>query len=281
MIQGHNSVLANEITFGATVKTQEYWRDIWRYRNLLRFLIWRDLIVKYKQTAMGVAWIFIKAILNIAVFSILFGKVFQIDSNGLPYTIVVLSGFLIWQFVSSVIADTSNCLSANANLLSKVYFPRLILPINVLVLCLIDFLISFPMLIFLCLWNHVELSWRLIFIPGFLLIASLIGLSIGMMTASLSVKYRDLKQLIPFLIQLGMYASPVAYLTSVIPEKWLYIFALNPLVGVIDGFRWSLLGTGVTPYWNGVIFSAVFSLILFFISIIVFRHAEKTFADSL
>lgn len=270
-----------EIHINSSNTNKEYWQDLWRHRGLLTFLIWRDLVVKYKQTAIGISWVFIKAILNISILSILFGSIFRLDSNGIPYSLVVLSGMLVWQLFANVLADTSNCLSANGSLLSKVYFPRLILPINILLLCLVDFLLSFILIVFLLIWNLILPTWNALLFPFFVLLAGLIASSLGMIVASLSVRYRDIKQLIPFILQIGMYVSPVAYLTTIVPDKWKFYFSLNPLVGVIDGFRWSLLGSTTEPYWNGIIYSILFTIILFYFSILIFRNAEKGFVDSL
>lgn len=270
-----------EIHINSKNTNKEYWQDLWRHRGLLSFLVWRDLLVKYKQTAIGISWAFIKAILNITILSILFGTIFKLDSNGIQYSLIVLSGMLIWQLFSNVIADTSNCLSANVSLLSKVYFPRLILPINILILSLVDFCISFVLIILLLVWNRVVPTWNILYFPFFIMLAGLIASSLGMIIASLSVKYRDIKQLIPFILQIGMYVSPVSYLTSIVPEKWKLYYSINPLVGIIDGFRWSLLGGTIEPYWSGIFYSVIFTVIIFYFSILIFRNAEKGFVDSL
>lgn len=273
--------LGRETIISSKISAKDYWLDLWQHRGLLSFLVWRDLVVKYKQTAIGIVWVFLKALLNIFILTMIFGRVFKLDSGGVPYSLVVLTGMLIWQLFSNVMSDTSNCLSANSGLLAKVYFPRLIFPISILILCLVDFFISFLLVIALLAWNNVMPTWHVIFFPCFVLLAAMTALSVGIIMASLSVRYRDLKQLIPFVLQIGMYVSPVAYLTSIVPGKWAFLYALNPLVGIIDGFRWTLLGGGVNPYWPGILYSFVSCVTLFVLSIMIFRSAEKGFVDTL
>jgi lipopolysaccharide transport system permease protein len=276
-----DNISTKEIVITSSSNSKNYWKDIYNHRGLLSYLIWRDLVVRYKQTAIGILWMFIKAGLNVAVMSLLFGKIFKLESNGLPYSIVIMTGLLIWQLFSNVISDSSNCLVSNSALISKVYFPRLVLPISTLVLCLVDFLISFLLLVVLLIWNGISVGWSLLAMPFFVLLSGVFGISLGIMVASISVKYRDIKQLIPFLLQVGMYASPVAYMSTLVPDKWKVIYSINPLVGIIDGFRWSLLGDRVQPYWIGILYSIVISIIILYFSIIIFRNAEKNFADEL
>ena len=277
----NNSIVGQKSVFGADVSPLSYWLDVWRYRGLLSFLVWRDLVVRYKQTAVGLVWVFIKAALNITVLSLLFGRVFRLETNGVPYSLIVLTGMLIWQFFTSIITDSSNCLAANSSLISKVFFPKIILPLNTLALCLVDFAIQFTLVIGLLYWYKVPLGWHVLATPLFVLLVSLLGLGFGMITASVSVKYRDIKHLIPFILQLGMYASPVAYLTYVVPEKWRLLYSINPLVGIIDGFRWSLLGNSVSPFWPGIAYSACFCIVVCLLGVWVFRNAEKDFVDVL
>lgn len=276
-----DDIVGEEIVFGANTQQTEYWRDVWRFRGLLAFLVWRDLVVKYKQTAVGLAWVFIKAALNITVLTFLFGKIFRLETNGVPYSLIVITGMILWQFFTTVISDAGNCLEANSSLISKVYFPKVILPLNSLCLCLVDFLVQFTIVIGMLIWYRVSVGWHMLAFPLFVFMTGLIGLSFGMIASSLSVKFRDIKHLIPFLLQLGMYASPVAYLTLVVPDYWKKYYALNPMVGAIDGFRWSLLGELSSPYWPGVIYSACFCLAILYIATATFRKAERGFVDVL
>ena len=277
----NDDIEGEAVVFGANTQNTEYWRDLWRFRGLLSFLVWRDLVVRYKQTAVGLAWVFIKAVLNITVLTFLFGRIFKLETNGVPYSLIVITGMILWQFFTTVISDAGNCLEANASLISKVYFPKIILPLNSLCLCLVDFFVQFTLVVAMLLWYRVSFGLHMLAFPLFVLMTGMIGVSFGMIASSLSVKFRDIKHLIPFLLQLGMYASPVAYLTLVVPEKYKVIYALNPMVGAIDGFRWSLLGELSRPYWPGVAYSACFCFIIFYVATVVFRRAERGFVDVL
>ncbi|HET9843457.1 MAG TPA: ABC transporter permease [Gammaproteobacteria bacterium] len=258
---------------------KNYWRDLWRYRGLFYFLAWRDILVRYKQTLIGVTWALIQPLLMMIVFSVVFGKLANFPSYGVPYPILVFAGMLPWQFFALSFAESSNSLVTNSNMISKVYFPRLILPSSTIIVCLMDFFIASVLLIVLMLWYGFLPSRTIIFFPIFLLLACMTSLGAGLWVAALNVRYRDFRYVIPFVIQLGMYISPVGFVSNIIPEKWRMIYSINPLVGVIDGFRWSLLGDTFLVYWPGLVCSIVVITTLLISGFIFFRKTEKTFAD--
>lgn len=263
-----------------------YWKDLWRFKGLFYYLAWRDVLVRYKQTAIGVLWSVIRPLLTIVVFTLVFNKLgnFQSDSN-VPYAIMVCVGMLPWQFFSSAFSESANSLVANSNLLTKVYFPRLIVPASTVIVCLIDFLISFVILLGLYVFYQFTPDWRILLFPVFLLLATITALGFGFFIAALNVKYRDFRYVIPFIVQFGLYISPVGFSSSVvysnpdIPDVLKYIYALNPMAGVIDGFRWCMLGGTVPLHIPEFIASVVVSVLFLFIGIKYFRRMERTFAD--
>lgn len=256
-----------------------YWKDLWRYRELFFFLAWRDVLVRYKQTVIGVLWSVIKPLLTMLVFVFVFGKLAKLPSDGVPYPVLVLSGMLPWMFFASAFSEAGNSLVGNANIISKVYFPRLIVPLSSVIVSLVDFLISGVLLVILMFWFGVVPNERIIFLPLFifLLIAAAVGA--GLWVAALNVKYRDFAYIVPFVIQFGLYVSPVAFNSNIVPEKWRLLYALNPMVGIIDGFRWSITGTNTPLYWQGVVVSVVVVLLLIFSGVQYFRATERSFAD--
>jgi lipopolysaccharide transport system permease protein len=259
---------------------KNYWSDLWRYRELFQVLAWRDISVRYKQTVIGVAWALIRPFLTMVVFTIIFGKVAKLPSEGTaPYALLVFAGMLPWTFFSTALADASNSLIGNANLISKVYFPRLIVPTATVVVALVDFLISFAVLVAMMLWYQYLPGWQILFLPGFILLAFIASLGPGLWITALNVKYRDFRYIIPFLVQFGLYASPVGFSSSVIPEEWRLLYSLNPMVGVIDGFRWCLLRGESTLYWPGFYLSLGVTVFFLWLGIHQFRKMEKTFAD--
>lgn len=261
--------------------SKDYWKILWQKRELLYYLSRRDLIVRYKQTIVGIAWVVIRPFLTMTVFTIIFGNLAKLDSKGLPYAFIVYAGLLPWTLFASTLTTASECLLANSSMLSKVYFPRLIFPINIFIVSLVDFLVTFCLLIGMMFWFHITPSWTIIFFPIFILMASIFALGLGMIAATLNVKYRDFQHLIPFLLQLGIYLSPVGYLNSIVPLKWEIIYSLNPLAGIINGFRWTLVPNVIQPYWPGVALSATISVVALAIGIKVFRAAENSFADTI
>lgn len=256
-----------------------YWKDLWSYRELFYFLSWRDILVRYKQTAIGFAWSILRPLLTMVVFTVIFGKLAKLPSEGIPYPILVYAAMLPWQFFANSLTESSNSLINNANMLTRIYFPRLILPSSAVIVSLVDFAISFTILFVLMIWFAFIPNWRILFIPLFLLLALLVSLGASLWFSSLNVKFRDFRYIIPFVVQFGLYISPVGFSSSIIPEKWRLIYSLNPMVGVIDGFRWSILGDKTSLYIPGFLISITLTLILFISGIFYFRKTERTFAD--
>ncbi len=261
-----------------------YWKDLWAYRGLFRFLAWRDLLVRYKQTVIGIAWAVIRPLLTIVVFSF-FGKFISPDTTGISMILIVAAASLPWQLFSSALNEASGSLIANSNLITKVYFPRLIVPLSTVIVCLVDFLISMVILIGLMIYFKQAPDSNIIFLPLFLLLTLLSSIGAGVFLASLNVKYRDFRYIVPFIVQLGLYVSPVAFSSRVImnsdkvSEGLKIIFCLNPMVGVIDGFRWCLFGSEIPHDWMSVKISCTVTLITLFVGIWYFRKVEKNFAD--
>ena len=256
-----------------------YWKDLWRYRELFYFLAWRDILVRYKQTVIGVAWALIRPFLIMVVFSVIFGKLAKFPSEGVPYPIMVFAAMLPWQFFASALSEASNSLIGNANLISKVYFPRLIIPASSVITSFVDFLISALILIGLMVWYQFIPSWRILTLPFFIAIVIAVSLGVGLWLTALNVKYRDFRYIVPFIVQFGLYVSPVGFSTSVVPDRWRLLYSLNPMVGVIDGFRWAVLGGDTKIYWPGFSISLVLVFVTLMIGIWYFRKTEKTFAD--
>ncbi|HBH62776.1 MAG TPA: phosphate ABC transporter permease [Nitrospiraceae bacterium] len=259
--------------------TKQYWRDLWKYRELFLFLSWRDILVRYKQTAIGIAWSVLRPFLTMIVFTIIFGKLAQFPSEGVPYPILVYAAMLPWQFFANSLAESSNSLITNANMLSKIYFPRLIVPASSILVSLVDFLISFVILAVIMLWYSFSPDWRILMLPLFLILAFFTSFGFGLWFAALNVRYRDFRYIVPFVVQFGLYISPVGFSSSVVPEKWRLLYSLNPMVGVIDGFRWSILGGDTPLYWPGLLLSTTLTMIIFILGLRYFRNTERTFAD--
>ena len=263
---------------------KHYWRDLWRYRELFAILAWRDVAIRYKQTVAGAAWAIVQPFLSMVIMTIIFGRVAGLPSEGAaPYAIMVFAAMLPWQFFANSLSSSSQSLVGNANLISKVYFPRMIIPTSAVVVACIDFLVSFVILIALMAWYRFIPSFRFATLPLFVLLAFLAALGPGLIITALNVKYRDVRFIIPFIVQFGMYASPVAYSSSLIRDKFgdtaFLLYSLNPIVGVIDGFRWAILGGESQIYLPSFILSLCLALVLLVIGIWYFRKTEKTFAD--
>jgi len=259
---------------------KNYWADLWRYRELFIILAWRDLSVRYKQTIIGLAWAVLRPFLTMLVFTVIFGRVAKLPSDGnAPYALMVFAAMLPWSLFSTSLSEASNSLIANTNLISKVYFPRLIVPTATVVTAFVDFLISFVILIGLMAYYQFPPSWNLLLLPLFILLALFASLGPGLWITALNVKYRDFRYVIPFVVQFGLYISPVGFSSSVIPEKWRIIYSLNPMVGVIDGFRWCILGSSSPIYWPGFILSLFIVAFFIWLGVSRFRKTEKTFAD--
>ena len=265
------------IEAGRTEK--QYWQDIWKYRELFYFLAWRDILVRYKQTFIGIAWALIRPFLTMLVFTIVFGSIAKLPSQGVPYPILVFSAMLPWQFFSNSLSECSNSLITNSNLISKIYFPRLIVPTSAVVVSFVDFLISGMILLGLMAWYNFVPSWRILTLPFFIAIALAASMGAGLWLASLNVKYRDFRYIVPFIVQFGLYISPVGFSSNIVPEKWRFLYSLNPMVGVIDGFRWAILGTSYTLYLPGFLLSLLIVAFFVITGIWYFRKTERTFAD--
>jgi lipopolysaccharide transport system permease protein len=255
-----------------------YWRDIWVYRELFLILAWRDVAVRYKQTAIGVAWAVIRPLLTMLIFTFVFGRLAKLPSEAAPYPIMVFAGMLPWFLFATILSEGSNSLVANANLVGKVYFPRILLPASSALAALVDFGINLVILFVMMAFYGFVPSWHLIFLPVFVALAVLASLGPVFFIAALNVKYRDFRYIIPFIVQFGLYISPVGFETSVIPEKWRFYFGANPMVGVIDGFRWCILGKNNFDLARFLLSIAVITAFLW-LGVAYFRRTERSFAD--
>ena len=258
---------------------KQYWRDLWRYRELFYFLSWRDILVRYKQTVIGIAWSVIRPFLTMLIFTFVFGRLAKLPSNGVPYPIMVFAALLPWQFFAGSLSSISTSIVGNSNLISKIYFPRLIIPVSSVIVNLVDFLISFVILIGLMVWYRYVPDFRILALPLFLALAFAAAVGFGLLIASLNVKYRDFNYLVPFMVQIGLYVSPVGFSLGVIPEKWLTIYSLNPMVGVIGGFRWAIIGHGEKLFVSSLVISVIVVAVILVIGLKYFRKTERTFAD--
>ena len=258
---------------------RHYWRDLWRYRELFYFLAWRDILVRYKQTVVGVAWSLLRPLITMVVFTVLFGRLAKLPSESIPYPLLVFAGMLPWQFFANSFAESGNSLVANSNLISKIYFPRLIVPAGAIIVSLIDFLIAGLFLAGLMLWFGFLPDWRILTLPFFIILALAAALGTGFLISALTVEYRDFRFIVPFVVQFGLYVSPVGFSSVIIPEKWRLLYSLNPMVGIIDGFRWALLRGQTQLYLPGFYCSLGVISILLIGGIWYFRRTERTFAD--
>lgn len=258
---------------------RHYWRDLWHYRELFYFLAWRDILVRYKQTAIGIAWSVLRPLLTMVVFTVVFGKLAKLPSNGVPYPIMVYTAMLPWQFFANSLTESSNSLIDNQNLLTKVYFPRLIVPAGSVIVSMVDFLISAVILGGLMAWYRFVPDLRVLLLPVFFMMAFIASFGAGLWLSALNVKYRDFRYVVPFLVQFGLYISPVGFSSAIVPDQWRFLYFLNPMVGVIDGFRWAILGDAFPVYWSGLLLSAGLTLLMFAGGVLYFRNMERSFAD--
>jgi lipopolysaccharide transport system permease protein len=268
-----------ELVIEAGRSERQYWRDLWRYRELFYMLAWRDIAVRYKQTAIGLVWALIRPFLTMVVFTVVFGSLAKLPSGGAPYPILVFSAMLPWQFFANALSECSNSLIANSNLISKVYFPRLVIPASAVIVSFVDFMISGMILLGLMIYYNFVPDWRILTLPLFTLIAFVASTGMGLWLAALNVEYRDFRYIVPFIVQFGLYISPVGFSSAIVPEKWRMIYSLNPMVGVIDGFRWAILGKDAAIYMPGFVLSIGIVILLFFSGIWYFRKMERRFAD--
>jgi lipopolysaccharide transport system permease protein len=258
---------------------RHYWRDLWRYRELFYFLAWRDLLVRYKQTAIGASWAVLRPLLTMLALTLVFGRLAKLPSDGVPYPILVLTALLPWQFFASSFSESGNSLINNANMITKIYFPRLAIPMSGIVVSFVDFLISLALLALIMSWYGFMPGARALSLPLFIMLAVAASLGAGLWTAALNVRYRDFRYLIPFVVQFGLYVSPVGFSSNVVPDRWRLLYSVNPMVGVIDGFRWAVLGGESRLYMPGFILSLVLVTLVFVSGVIYFRRTEKSFAD--
>jgi lipopolysaccharide transport system permease protein len=270
----------NELIIEAGRTERQYWQDLWKYRELFYFLAWRDILVRYKQTVIGMAWALIRPFLTMVVFTIVFGNLAKLPTEGdTPYPILVYAAMLPWQFFSGALSECSNSLINNANLLSKIYFPRLIVPTSAVIVSFVDFMISGIILLGLMAWYNFVPDWRILTLPLFILIAFAASMGVGLWLAALTVEYRDFRYVVPFIVQFGLYISPVGFSSTIVPPEWRLLYSLNPMVGVIDGFRWAILGGESQIYLPGFALSLVIVFLLLGSGIWYFRKMERTFAD--
>lgn len=259
---------------------RHYWADLWRYRELFAILAWRDVAVRYKQTVIGIAWAVIRPFLTMVVFTVIFGRVAELPSDGIaPYPVLVFAGMLPWFLFSTILGEASNSLVSNSQLVGKVYFPRLIIPSSAAFVSLVDFSINLLILFGIMLWFDFLPDWRILLLPFFIVLAVAASLGPAFYLTALNVKYRDFRFIIPFIIQFGLYISPVGFSSAVIPEEWRLLYSLNPVVGVIDGFRWCLLGGESELYVPGFLLSLGIVAAFLWLGVRYFRKTEKTFAD--
>jgi lipopolysaccharide transport system permease protein len=258
---------------------RQYWKDLWRYRGLLYFLAWRDIVVRYKQTVLGIVWALLRPLLTMGVLTVVFGRLAKLPSEGAPYPILVFAAMLPWQFFASALSESGNSLLTNSQLISKVYFPRLIVPASAVLVSFIDFLVASSILAALMYWYDYAPTWRILTIPLFTAIAFAAAIGAGLWFGALNVKYRDVRYVIPFVAQFGLYISPVGFSSTVVPPQWRLLYSLNPMVGVIDGFRWAILRGETRLYLPGFTLSVGLVVLLLMSGIWYFRHTERTFAD--
>jgi len=269
----------NQLTIEAGKTERQYWRDLWKYRELFYFLAWRDLLVRYKQTVVGVAWSVLRPLLTMIILTLAFGRIAKMPSGGVPYPLLVFCGILPWQFFSTALTECGNSLVGNSNLISKVYFPRLVVPVSSVIVSLADFLISASLLVVLMVWYRFVPSANVVFLPLFVILTFGVSFGAGLWIAALMVEYRDFRFIVPFIVQFGILASPVGMVSSQVPEKYRLLYSINPMVGVIDGFRWCILGGQQALYWPALVLAVGWVLLLTFSGIWYFRRTERTFAD--
>ena len=259
---------------------KNYWADLWRFRELFYFLAWRDILVRYKQTVVGVAWAVLRPFLTMVIFTVVFSRVAKLHSEGaVPYALLVMAGMLPWQFISSSLSASSESLVGNANLISKIYFPRLIVPVSSTVTSFVDFLITLILTAVMMVWYGFLPDWRLLMLPLFMILSFGCALGFGLWLSALTVEYRDIRHVVPFVVQVGMYLSPVGFSSGIVSAKWRLLYSMNPAVGVIDGFRWSLLRGPVPLWWPSILSACATTLILCLTGVWYLRKTERSFAD--
>ena len=269
----------HELIIEAGRAERNYWHDLFRYRELFYFLAWRDILVRYKQTVIGILWAVLRPLLTTVVFVFVFSRIAKLPSEGVPYPVMVFAAMLPWQLFATSLTEGSNSLITNANLISKVYFPRLIVPASAVIVSFVDFAVSCGLLALMMIWYQVWPSVYLLTLPLFTFLALLTSTGAGLWLAALNVEYRDFRYVVPFIVQFGLYVSPVGFSSSVVPEKWRILYSLNPMVGVIDGFRWAISGGRTPIFFPSLLSSLIVTAILLVSGIWYFRKMERTFAD--
>lgn len=274
----------NELIIRSGRAERQYWRDLWSYRELFYFLAWRDILVRYKQTVVGIAWGLFKPVLTMIVLTLVFGKIAGLPSGGVPYPVLVFTAMLPWQFFSAALSESGNSLVTNTSMISKVYFPRMIVPASSIITSAVDFLISAVLLVLLMAYYRVTPSPGIVVLPLFIAMTFATSLGIGLWISALMVRYRDFRFIVPFMVQFGLYLSPVGFTSfysthRFLPEQWRLLYWLNPMAGVIDGFRWSILGGDQVIYWPGMLVSIAVTTFTLIVGARYFRKTERTFAD--
>jgi lipopolysaccharide transport system permease protein len=274
----------NRIIIEPSRRHSNYWKDVWKFRELFYFLAWRDILVRYKQTVIGIAWSILRPLLTILIFTFFYTLLGKSPDTGTPVIILICAGMLPWQYFASVFTEASNSLIANSGMITKIYFPRIIVPVSTVIACLLDLLISFAIIIGFMLYYQYLPTYKIIYLPVLILLATLTAMGSGLLIAALNVKYRDFRYIIPFVVQIGLYVSPVVYssgliYSSQIPSWAKLAYSLNPMVSVIDGFRWSMLKEETILYWPGLLLSFGISILLLIAGIRYFRRTERNFAD--
>ncbi|MBF0520429.1 MAG: ABC transporter permease [Nitrospirae bacterium] len=268
-----------QITIEPERGAAHFFRELYDYRELLVFLSIKDVLVRYKQTVFGVAWAVMRPVLTMAIFTFIFGKLAKMPSHGTPYPVLVFTAMLPWQFFSNTVAESSNSLILNENMVSKVFFPKIIIPTSAVMVSLLDFFISFALLVGMLFYYNIWFNVRIVFLPLFLLLLTMLSLGIGYWLSALNVKYRDFRYVIPFVLQIGLYVTPVGFSSTVVPDKWKLVYSLNPMVGIIEGFRWVLSGSSAELYAMEIYLAISITLLILFTGVWFFNKNESTFAD--
>jgi lipopolysaccharide transport system permease protein len=276
-----NSAARGEIVIEPGRAIRHYWQDLWRYRELFYFMAWRDVLLRYKQTSIGFAWAVLRPFLTMLVFTLIFSKLARLPSGGVPYPLLVYAGMLPWQFFATAFADAGNSLVNKETIISKVYFPRLIIPAAAVMVSFADFLAAGSVLVGLMAWFGSVPDWRLCFLPAFIVVLFFVALGAGLWISALSAKYKDFRYVIPFVVQMGLYLSPVGFHSSLIPEDWRTVYSLNPMVGIIEGFRWAILGVEAAGLERDMALSGAGALLLLGSGLLYFRRMERSLAEVL
>lgn len=275
------STSSHEIVIAPGQSKSNYLKDLWRYRELLIFMAWREILIRYKQMTLGIAWAVVRPIMTAAIFTLVFHKIARLNYSEIPYTLLVFSAILPWQFFSASFSDSGTCLSNKENLITKIYFPRMIIPASVILVNIFDLMISTGIVISMIAYHKIPFDIRMLATLPLMLHTAVLALGSGLLISALSAKFKDVRHIVPFIVQIGLYASPVGYSSTEIPQEYEPFFSLNPMVGIIDGFRWSLLGIETSETWQHICTSLTVSSIILLLGILYFRRLERSFAEIL